>query len=509
MRKTKKASITPVKGYTVHDRRGTKQANLYSQPQHAPQNYRPRFYSMATDTKKAYNATDRESSLKYGRSLFATLPDLGGALMSKASWAVGPSSFTPIFTGKDQEWGNAAEQWLQNSFYPVCNVQGSNFDFRTTLSLTSLALDVDGDNLLILTNSRDGFPLVQVVPSHRIGNRYMDTEVKTGKYKGLQIIDGVIINGFGRPIAYRILGDTPDEDYDISAQSCQLLFEPEWSDQYRGISRVARPLTDFMDQQDIDEFLKRGVKLASSLGIIHSTESGTPDTSANLVGVDDTDLITGAPSSPPLEIISGGEIMYLKANAGEKIESLKDERPSQNTQEFITRIQRRALFACGWPIELLDPSKVGGAAVRLIQDLARKTVSSRQVTLEKRAKLIVNYAIARAMNQGYLPQNNDDWYSWSFTKGSAICVDNGNESQADREGYKLGTTSLSEISSKKGLDWQELRMQAQKETEDLLDRAQVISKKYGITMDAALALLSQRTPNQAPVMGEPAGQTTP
>jgi hypothetical protein len=508
-------SVTPaIPSYKTNDRRGTdfgkkKAGALYPSPSQNPQNYRPRIYNVAVDTKNSVNASDRMSQLANGRSLFASLPDLGGALLSKASWSVGPNSFSPIFIGEDQEWGDEAEAWLTKTFYPSCNVLGNNFDFRTTLHLTSLALDVDGDSLMVLTKSRSGYPQIQIVPAHRIGNRWNEKEVKSGKFAGYELVDGVIINEAGRPIGYRILGDKPEDDIDISAQSCQLLYEPEWSDQYRGISRIARPLNDFTDQSDIDEFLKRGVKLASSLGLIHSTEGGIPDAGASLVGADeDGTSLTDAVTTPPFELINGGEIMYMKAAAGEKIESLKDERPSQNTQDFITRIQRRALFSCGWPIELLDPSKVGGASVRLIQDLARKTIASRQVTLERRARLIVNYAIAMAMKNEFISNNEGDWWNWSFTKGSSLTVDNGNEAAADREAFKLGTTTLADIVSKQGKDWQEVRQQSQRETEDLLDRASAVSKKYNISMDAALGLLSQRSPNQPLNMEQPSsGQT--
>lgn len=500
--------LTPVNtqpAFKVNDRRGKNMGALYPTPMLTNRsNYRPRYYSAPIDTKKGVSQSDRISQLAVARQLFASLPDLGGAITSKASWAVGPNSFTPIFVGEDQEWGNEVEKWLVNSFYPTCNLLGRNFDFRTTLNLTSIALDVDGDSLLVLRKSRAGFPLVQIIASHRIRCRNNETIVKSGRYQGFEIIDGVIVNSDGSPIAYRILGDKPEEDYDISAQSCQLLYEPEWSDQYRGFSRISRPSGDFLDQQDIDELLKQGIKLGVTDGVIVHSESGQPDTSL-LVGADEDDTSTTS-QVEPFEYVTEAGYRYFKASAGEKIETLRDDRPSQNNQDFLARIQRRALFACGWPIELLDPSKVGGASVRLIQDLARKTVSTRQITLEKRAKLIVAHAVATAMNNGFIPNNEGDWWNWTFTRGSAITVDNGNESNADREGYKLGTTSLSEIASKKGLDWQELRKQNQREVEDLIDRAQAIAKSKSIPFSMALTLLQQSTPNQAPVQ-QPIGQT--
>ena len=489
------------KSFKVIDKRGqNKQANLYPTPSNNGKfsSYRRRLHVIG-DTPKVVSGYDRIDQIYFARGLFASMPDLGGALISKASWCVN-SGFAPVYNGADKAWGEKAEKWLTEKFYPVCNVLGSNYDFRTTLHLSCLGIDIDGSSGMILTSTAKGFPQVQLIPSHRIGNRGNEKVVAEGKFAGYEIIDGVIINDSGRPIGYRILGDRKEDDIDISTQNMQLLFEPEWSDQLNGISRVARSITDWMDSQDVDEFTKRSVKIAASIGLLHTTEDGVPDTGANTFGIEE-DATTDSDSGNDLqmEYINGGEIYYLKGNAGEDIKVLQDTRPSPNTEAFMGRVQRRALYACGWPVELLDPSKLNGGAVRLIQDLARKSISARQLTLERRARLIVNYAITKAMQGGMLDQNNNEWYTWNFTKGSQIQVDLGNEEAAQREAYKLGTTTLSDIASKHGVDWMELREQQMRETIDLLERAKTISVKFNINLDAALALLSQRTPNNGPI----------
>jgi hypothetical protein len=491
------------KGYRIIDRRGKQASSLYPSPSANPTRYRPRYYSVG-DTPKVVTAYDRNDHVNLGRSLFTSCPDLGGALLQKSSWVVGPGSFTPIYTGADKEWGDAAEEWLVNQFFPVCSTLGPNYPFTQLLYLTSLSIDIDGDTGMFLTTNRSGFPQVGLCAAHRIGNRYGEDVVASGKFEGYKIVDGCILNDSGRVIGYRILGDKAVDDYDISAANFQLLFESEWCDQLRGISRIARSVTDWVDQEDINEYIKRGVKLGASIGLISKTESGDAiDSGANIIGMDE-EIAAPTDNGLSVEAIQGGEILYMKSGMNETIETLKDERPTPNTEAFMNRIQKRALYSIGWMQEMLDASKIGGAAVRLVQDLARKSVAQRQVTIERRAKLIVNFAIAKAMNLGFIPQNNGDWFKWTFTKGGVITVDNGNEASADREGFKLGTVTLSEMSSKKGVDWYELRDQQQKETEDLLDRAVVISKKYNIGMDAALSLLSQRAPNQMPVIDEPA-----
>jgi hypothetical protein len=483
----KKAKVTPVK----------KQAGgLYTSPSNHPRNFRPRYY-MVQDTSKAVTSYNRLDYMSYARQLFSSLPDLGGALLQKASWVVGPGAFTPVYTGANPIWGDQAEEWLVKQFLPICSVNGPNYPFQTMLQLSSLSIDIDGDSALYLTTSKGGFPQVGLIASHRIGQREPSEIVYGGKFDGYKIVDGVISNDAGFPIAYRVLGDKKEDDQDIAAQNIQLLYEPEWGDQIRGISRIARSCTDWAHQEEINEFLLRGVKLGSSIGIIHKTESGDGQSSGFLAGQEEDPLAPGQ-SAVQVSAINGGEIYFMKSAANESIEALKDERPSQNTEAFISRIQKRALFSIGWPQEMLDASRIGGAAVRLVQDLVRRSVANRQTTLERRAKLIVNYAVAKAMKEGYLPKNDVDWYNWSFSKGAQISVDQGNENKADVENYRMGITSLNEITNKRGLDYYEVRQQNQKEVEDLVDRAQAISKSRSISFETALTLLQAMTPNSSP-----------
>src|SRR5262249_51222543 len=159
----------------------------------------------------------------------------------------------------------------------------------------SVALDVDGDCLIYLQQSRDGFPQFGVVPAHRIGQRTnTDKLVTEGRFKGYRITDGVITNTNGRAIGYRILGDTPDDDYDITAQSAMLLFESPWSDQIRGISNFGSVLIDALNSADIDFFLQQGVKLDSAVGLLAYTQNGEadPSTLANPILAEDESPLT-------------------------------------------------------------------------------------------------------------------------------------------------------------------------------------------------------------------------
>lgn len=523
-------------GYRIRDRRGsgsglvdqhgrklkpTSGFGLYPTPRYAgADHYRPRPY-IGQGTKRGLSPFDRWELMNYSRQLFSQLGNLGSAIVQKNQWATG-DAWNPIFTGREQAWGNEVEKWLIESFYPVCDVRGEPYDFKTSLFLSGLSWDVDGDDAMIFTESMSGFPMLRFVPAHLIGGGPAENEVKGGPFDGAKIYDGVIFNRDNRAIGYRILDEDDGDGYkDIPAFNCQMMYEPEWKDQGRGIPRVGRSILDWFDYQDIDVFLKRGVKLDASLPLVHFTETGealdgTETVSADELSIDgaasgDTRKDAVIPTrSLQVEPINGGEILYMRANSGEKLEGIKTERPHPNTEAFMQRIERRGLLAVGWFYDLLDLTSISGAPSRLLKDLAMMSVQCRQRNLRRRALRAVRYAVGKGMKTGkiakYYPEDGDA-FMWGFEMPGEISIDTGNDEQADRENLKLGTSNLATICAKKGLgDWRQFTEQTKREIEHWAKLALEIEKNTQgkIPFKEALAMLTQRTPNQQPdAPGEP------
>lgn len=472
--------------------------SLYATPSSTgtSDHYRPRTY-FGGGMERELNGYQWREMLGYSRQLFAQLGTLGGALVQKATYAVG-EAWKPQYYGANRAWGEKVEEWLAESFYPVADVRGNGFDFATNLFLDSLALDVDGDAAMILTSSESGFPQVAFVPADRIFGD--EPELKEGPFKGARLVNGCILSPQGRVIGYRIQsGDGQASFTDFSTYNCQLLFEPEWQSQRRGIPKIARVVLDWFDVQDINAFLKRGVKLDASQGLLHYTESGTADTAATAIS-DNEDTSTGADTDLRIERREGGEILYLKAGVGEKIESFTGDRPHPNTEAFIGRLERAGLLAVGWFYELTDPSKIGGASVRLIQDQARASVRQRQKTIRKRAKRAVTYAIALAMKNKLIPRNDLDWWKFDFELPAQITVDAGYDRQADVEDLKLGLTTKATIAAKSGKWWEDTDAQRDREFDALLTRAKQHADKFNLPLDYVLDHLEQRNPNPAPLV---------
>jgi len=481
------------------NRRARADAGVFATPvnQNSSRYYRQRRYSLTRVASNPLTGAEWSDLLRYSRELYAQLGNLGGAIRSKNTYAIG-DSWKPQFIGQDQGWGEEAEAWLRDQFYHVADTRGPQFDFVTSLFVDALAMDIDGDSLCVFTETPNGFPRLAFYAASRIGSRNHEDEVKSGRFKGARLENGVIIGKRGAVLGYRILGATEDDDLDVGVRDCQLLFEPEWQHQNRGIPRVGQTLLDWFDVQDIDTFLKRGVKLESSIGILHFTESGeAPDASSYIAedsgaaGTETEDIHT--------EYRNGGEIFYARANSGEKIESFKGDRPHPNTEAFIQRLERRGLYAVGWPYELIDPSKVGGASVRAIQNQARTAIRSRQKTIRKRAMRCIQYAVAKAMQTGRLPQNNADWWRWDFETPALLTVDEGHDHKADVENVRSGFMTEAEFTSKRGKWWEDVRQGRKREVERILSDAAELAARYGITTGEAVDLLYQRSPNPMPI----------
>jgi hypothetical protein len=486
----------------VTNNNDAKQA-LLSTPWTSPTQFLPRFYVINPEAEKLIQPWERRQQIQLGRELFAKMPIVSSAIMNKNHVAVG-NAWQPVFAGDirndaDKQWIQTAESWLINDFYPNVNWQGQNFSFQDTLLLTGKDIDVEGGSLMLFRNTKNGLPRIQLVPVDKIGSRDGEDTIKGGSYDGYKIYDGIIYNGDNMPVALKLLGLKPEDDQIISLFNCQYIFEPAWQSTGHGISRVSYALTHLMDVQDINELLKITVKNFSAKGIIHKNRKGTAPKGKRVFGVEtlpqanQNNVANEAQNKIFFESINKGGTEYISSLDGSDIQPFNFDRPSPNTEAFIFRISSEAIASMGWFVELVTPSKLNGTSVRLIQDQARKLIVWRQQTLERRAKSIVQYGLATAMQLGLIPKtDNKTWMRWTFNRPSELTVDNGYDNQAQLESLKMGIATKSEICAKRGKDWKLVSEQTDKELRDLFDRAKQLAKDYNISEAEAREWLSKR-----------------
>lgn len=455
--------------------------------------YRRPFEPMTINTiAQEVNQYDWAKLLSDSRKLYCNLGPVTGAIDDKATYSVG-RAWNAKFYGEDKEWGKKAEEWVNEMWYPMSDARGPMFDFKTDLFLQSVSIDRDGEIYVYLTASPDGWPQIQLLPAHMIGDRNNTDQIITdGPYKGLRCIQGVVTNDVGQAVAYHVLGQTYETDKYVSAQDLIQVFDPRWADQVRGFPAFMHALLDLKDLRQIQGYEKIAAELMSSIGILEWNETGAPD-------LDPQSILKGQQfiGSQPLpavtveQIPGGGNVKYMRSNSGSKIEQLKNDRPSVQLDAFMDRLIRNACVGAGWPFELTwDSAKLGGANVRLLIAKAMRAVEDRQDLLRPVAKRCVGYAVAKAIKEGLLPPS-DEWYKWRFTMPARMTADYGRDAKADLADYQAGLRSMTDILGEEGIDLDQHIETLHEEREKLA--------KAGISNGAA----APSTPPTVPPAGAP------
>jgi len=479
------------------------QATLLDTPWTRYTDFFPIWYQINPVPEQIILPSERRQQIQLGRELFAKMPIVSAAILNKNHVAVG-DAWQPVFAGNirndaDKEWAKAAIDWLVNDLYPNINWRGQNFSFNDTLVLTGKDCDVDGGSLMVYRTTKSGLPRIELVPTDLIGSRDNTSVVEGGLYDGYKIYDGIIFNSDNMPIALNILGSSKDNDQQISLFNCQYIFEPCWDGQVHGVSRIANAVTTLMDIKDINQMLKVTVKNFATKGIIHSNAKGAAPKGKRVFGV----AVPAQPSSVQVkgesqnkiffESVNKGGTEYISSLDGSEIKPFNFDRPSPNTEAFIFRISSEAIASIGWFIELIEPSKLNGTSVRLIQDQARKLITWRQATLERRARAIVQYSLAKAMQLGLVPMtDNKTWMRFFFNRPAELTVDSGYDNTAQIQSLQLGISTKAEICARRGQDWKDVDAQTDIELDALFTRAQVLAKKFNISEAEAREWLSKR-----------------
>ena len=126
-----------------------------------------------------------------------------------------------------------------------------------------------------------------------------------------------------------------------------------------------------------------------------------------------------------------------------------------------------------------DPSKIGGASVRLITAKAARVFGKYQAMLiEQLCKPTWGYIIGQGIADGELP-DDPKWNVTSWTTPKSVTVDAGREAANDREDLRLGLLSFSEIYNQRGMNFEEEAEIKAQNIRYLLD----LSKTYGVPFE--------------------------
>jgi hypothetical protein len=474
------------------------------------------------DFNRTLSAYGRRTLMRMGRHLFWKFPVLQGLVLEQANVAV--STFLPQYTGPNKEWGRMAEAML-NEWHKVMDIAGWPYDYDTYVQQLVIAPLIDGENFTLLTETGDGYPMIQVIPSHRVGGRaagMLAEEVTVRFYQETLSIDGVVIDDsrpylaedaiefqaalidgviqdpYGRAIAYRTYADPLSEEFqDIPARNFFPAFLPMMTGQGRGPSILASSLFNWEDIHEWKRWEMLAHKTFSGKTIMETTESGEMDPAKAMILRDATfDATTGAKETPTIQQIDGGAYTYLKANAGTKLEPFLYNRPGPDSQKFIATELRDAFRGTEWDVFFgLDPQAVGGAPMRVIVEKINLVAAKRRKLTKKCCMRVDGYALAKFMKLGLLPFD-ESWWQWDYQGPGDITADRKYDSDVDLQEIAQGIGTRKNACARRGEQLEDVDAQRESEVDSDLTRATRLSNKHGITVMEAMVLLRPPTPNQ-------------
>lgn len=452
---------------------GAGHSRARSSPSHHPQ-----------DVRRDLNRFTRLQLLSKARWLYVNDGLTRGAINDVARYSVG-SGLTPQAQTRDSALNDQYEEYWRQ-WCNVADVTG-RMHFNRLQRILSIAIDRDGDVGLMMVRSAGGFPQVQLVESHRIG----DTNTQA-QGDGTDWIDGVRLNSMGRAIAYRIVSEDVQgirTAKEVPASDFILLSDPDRADQARGVTALYHAINTLHDKKEIIDFERKGVKLHSAIGAVLKKKFGDADNWKD-------DEAKG-PDGQPLnlmKVLEGAEIPVISTE--EELELTRSDRPSPAFTGFLEFLIRDMATGLGVPYEFVwNPEKIGGANTRFILEKAQRRFRERQdllisTVLNRLWFWVISVGIAR----GDLPHNDQAWrVRWQLP--ADLSVDAGRDGNSDREDVKLGLMNEAEHFGRRGRDWQEERDQKEREVGDLLTRAARLAKAHGIEVGMALQLLQLSTPN--------------
>lgn len=381
--------------------------------------FKYRYYTLS-DSSAGLDTYSRELLVRWSREMAAQNPTISAAIDILAQFTVG-DAYTPVYKGNDKEWGKLAIDWLTDDWYPNCCNRGSSYPFKTCLSLLSQAIDTDGDILQVF-GQVGGFPKFQVIPSHRIKNLGRDGQVMDeGKYKGCVMSDGVIYSPSGEAKAFAVSNadnlvnssatQTPDMLFD--SRDARLIFNPRFFDKNRGIPSIGSAILQAISLQELDQYEMDKLKIQSMIGLVEHNASGEApqelqNTFQQLLQDSGGNGLTISPNDHAIKIVQGPEVRYVRADGGD-IKTLATSGPTNDAQEYMTKLETQVLSTLGVPHQLIfSTNKIGGRVTSAAAEVFRNSITKRQTLLDNVCKLTVGFALAKAIEGGLLPPNNEE-----------------------------------------------------------------------------------------------------
>ena len=458
------------------------------------------------------NHTDRVTLIREARWLEENSSVVKSILRKYRTFSVGRLQYVARTSNEavNKQIGAYVERWMANAD------ASQRHHFRTLAGLGVTSMKRDGDiGFIVLEEPMTPLeqmmmvsPIrIQAIEADRIGSIVNREGTDTRPFKPLkkneQDFSGVVVNGAGKPIRYRIYnrsrtGEMMTPALEVPAQDFLHLFDPTRLDSYRGFSVFDAAVTDIKDLMEILACEKMSVKMLSSISGVVNNSDGSADQDVSLDISHDYN-----PDADRLKKIEPGTIEYLAE--GESFNPVESNRPSPTFNGFLDSLIRNCGMATNLPFGFIYSWAGQGTAVRMEAAQAAREFEMTQLTLEEKLlNPLVRRVIARGMQLGHLPTVPDfDSGEWRYP--AKVTADVGRESKALIDETMAGIISKTQIAADRGEDRTIIRDLLRAEAMELVEDAKMVQEASGGVLDlpTAIYMLERRAPN-APTIAAPA-----
>lgn len=447
------------------------------------------------DVYRNVSTLGRRTLLSLGRYLMDNCSPLRGSVLEMARLTA--SVLTRQFGGADTVWGKQTEDVLREEDKFI-DIRGYPFSMDVFRRILVISLFREGELGVILADV-DGEPRLQCIPSHRIGSRSQSGNVtltvEGGPFDGAKLIDGVIVDDYGAALGYRVYDERGVKFDDVSSNDMLLIFIPEYVEQLRGVSVIGRHAWEAWDVNEGRQFELINQKLRASYAVSVHNETGTIDTAKAVFGSKATaNDSTNAAQSLPTQMAGPGQITYMKAGTGQKIEFPENNNPGPNVMAFQDEVLRSMLHGMGWSFDFShNPSKVGGAQMRVVIEKINASIAEiRILGLQPAERRITGWRVAKHIKAGRLAENGE-WYKWNFQGGAELTADEKYTSDVTIQEVRAGLRSPKKAVERFGdQPWEEV----QDDAIDYEKRLQERCKAEGVNPDRIVQLTPNGNPQQ-------------
>lgn len=407
----------------------------YGQPSESSQTVRERVVMMWEARNLVENCPEvKEISRKFGNYLTPT----------EYSPSTGDRDYNRLVSEYFHDWCKGADATGRNSFRKLVQVAAEN-------------RPVDGDCGFVIRRVGEGLK-VQLIPATRLGNPN-DMGLNSENY-----FEGVIVDEFGVPTAYRIYRVTREGVYfgaeDVPAGNFCHYFDPFRVDQYRGVTDFHAAIQTARMLHEILQAEKAGVRFASQQAALVFTDRGTANARNLFTPTPSATLPNGQQQKNELSEV--GMIKYL--GQADRVETMPA-RPSTAFTGFVEHLMHELAIAVGIPQGVLfGTQNYKGPSVRAEFAAADRVFARHQgVLTDKVLDPIKNAVILDGIARGEIPapatQDGETPVQalkratrgeWRFPP--KLSIDVGRDSAANLNENRQGAKSLQEIAAEQGTD---------------------------------------------------------